>query len=82
MKRNFQRCLLVIGVAGALAVLSACSGGGGDSQRAAPASASSPTVTKAETPADASRFLAQSTFGKATSGSRSSSGVDADGSYS
>ena len=63
MKRNFQRGLVVIGVAGALAVLSACSGGGGDSQRAGPSSASAPMVTKAETPSDASRFLAQSTFG-------------------
>lgn len=64
MKRNFQRCLVVIGVAGALAVLSACSGGGGgDSQRAGTASTSAPMVTKAETPADASRFLAQATFG-------------------
>jgi uncharacterized protein (DUF1800 family) len=63
MKRNFQRCLLVIGVAGALAVLPACSGGGGDSQRAGASSTSAPMVTKAETPADASRFLAQATFG-------------------
>ncbi len=64
MKRNFQRCLVVIGVVGALAVLSACSGGGGgDSQRAGAASTSAPMVTKAETPADASRFLAQATFG-------------------
>ena len=66
MKRNFQRCILAIGLTGALAALAAC-GGSGDSQRASLASTSSvPLVTKAETPADASRFLAQSTFGPTT----------------
>jgi uncharacterized protein (DUF1800 family) len=65
MKRNYQRCMTVIGVAGALALLAACSGGGSsDSQRAGLASTTTvPLVTKAETPAEASRFLAQSTFG-------------------
>ena len=66
MKRNFQRCILAIGVSGALAVLAAC-GGSGDSQRANLATTSSvPLVTKADTPSDASRFLAQSTFGPTT----------------
>jgi len=64
MKRNFQRCLMVSGVTGALAVLSACSGGdGSNSQSASLNSTPTPMVIKAETPADASRFLAQSTFG-------------------
>jgi uncharacterized protein (DUF1800 family) len=64
MKRNFQRCLVVIGVAGALAVLPACSGGGESSSQSANLNSNSaPVVTKADTPADASRFLAQSTFG-------------------
>ena len=66
MKRNFPRCILAIGVSGALAVLAAC-GGSGDSQRANLATTSSvPLVTKADTPSDASRFLAQSTFGPTT----------------
>ena len=65
MKRSCQRGLLAVAVTGALAVLAAC-GGGGDSQRAGLASTSAPLVTKAETPADASRFLAQSTFGPTT----------------
>ena len=66
MKRNLQRCILAIGVSGALAVLAAC-GGSGDSQRAGLATTSSvPLVTKADTPSDASRFLAQSTFGPTT----------------
>lgn len=72
MERTFQRSILTLAVTGALAVLVACGGGGGDgggsgdSQLASTASTSAPLVTKAETPSDASRFLAQSTFGPTT----------------
>jgi uncharacterized protein (DUF1800 family) len=74
MKRNNQqRCVGFIGAAcmAALAVLAGCSGGGGGSgdPQASPAGSKSsvPLVTKAETSADASRFLAQSTFGATAS---------------
>ncbi len=66
MKRNSQRCILAISVAAAVATLAAC-GGGGDPQKGGGSSATAaPQVTKAETSADASRFLAQSTFGSTT----------------
>jgi uncharacterized protein (DUF1800 family) len=67
MKRNLQRSILALGVAGAVAALAACGGSSGDSQRAGLAATSAvPLVTKAETASDASRFLAQSTFGPTT----------------
>ncbi len=61
MRRTFERSLLTACITSALAVLVACGGGSGDSQRAG--TAGNAQVTKAETSADASRFLTQATFG-------------------
>ncbi|MBA3479816.1 MAG: DUF1800 domain-containing protein [Lautropia sp.] len=71
MKCNYKRCVGVFGLAAACAVLAGCSGGGSrgggsDAQANLAANSSGPLVTKAETGADASRFLAQTTFGPTT----------------
>jgi uncharacterized protein (DUF1800 family) len=64
MRRTFERSILAACITGALAVLVACGGGGGGSQ----SGVASAQVTKAETDADASRFLTQATFGPTMAG--------------
>src|SRR5690606_4842279 len=66
MRRTFERSILAACITSALVVLVACGGGSGDSQRAG--TAGNAQVTKAETSADASRFLAQATFGPTMAG--------------
>ena len=62
MKRTLERSLLAACITSALAVLVACGGGGGSNSQCA-GLAGNAQVTKAETGADASRFLTQATFG-------------------
>ena len=62
MRRTFERSILAACITSALAVLVACGGGGSSDARRA-GTAGSAQVTKAETGADASRFLTQATFG-------------------